>query len=88
MLVIHYLKDVLNNMVFYFSNDHSEDCCNIFFLGKGAFSNVYACRKNFSRKKYAAKIVEFSGDNKLKWETENEIEVCMFITDDVVCISC
>lgn len=44
-------------------------------LGKGAFGSVYTCRKNFGRKKYAAKVVEFGDDNKIKWQTENEIDV-------------
>ena len=44
-------------------------------IGKGAFGSVYACRKHFGKKKYAAKVVEHGDDNKIKWQTENEIEV-------------
>ena len=44
-------------------------------LGTGAFASVYSCRKHFARKKYAAKVVDILDDNKLKWGTENEIEV-------------
>jgi len=43
-------------------------------IGKGAFATVYKCRKNFSQKKYAAKVVKVE-DIKTKWETENEIEI-------------
>ena len=48
-----------------------------FLSGKGAFGNVYTCQKSVAgyKKKYAAKIVEFGEDNKIKWQTENEIEV-------------
>eukprot|EP00111_Clytia_hemisphaerica_P023351 TCONS_00068747-protein len=46
------------------------------FLGKGAWGNVYACRKSFGgSKKYAAKVVEFGNDLGVKWQTENEIEI-------------
>ena len=47
-----------------------------FVSGKGTFATVYTCRKQYSRRKYAAKIVEYRDDKKIKWETENEIEVC------------
>lgn len=45
------------------------------FIGKGAFGNVYTCSRNFGKKKYAAKVVEFGDDIKVKWQTENEIEI-------------
>ena len=52
----------------------------IVIVGKGAFGNVYTCRKILGNsKKYAAKIVECGEDNKIKWQTENEIEVCKLI---------
>jgi len=63
----------------------------LFFSGKGAFGNVYTCRKTFAgyKKKYAAKIVEFGEDNKIKWQTENEIEVfcyCMLCSNNTIFI--
>ena len=44
-------------------------------LGSGTYANVYLCQKRFSRKRYAAKVVDINGDNRLRLETENEIEV-------------
>ena len=50
------------------------------FLGKGAFATVYSCRKPFSRKKFAAKVVEHGNDNRNKIQMENEIQVSFIST--------
>jgi len=44
-------------------------------LGKGSFATVYLCRKQFSRKKFAAKVIELAGDEQIRWQTENEIHI-------------
>ncbi|XP_047126357.1 myosin light chain kinase A [Hydra vulgaris] len=46
-------------------------------LGSGSYANVYLCQKKFSRKKFAAKVIEVNGDNRLRLETENEVEILL-----------
>lgn len=44
-------------------------------LGEGAFAKVLLCRSTKDKKLYAAKVMNFEGNRRLKWEAENEIEV-------------
>ena len=47
------------------------------FLGEGAFAKVLLCRGVKDKKLYAAKVMNFEGNRRLKWEAENEIEVSL-----------
>ena len=44
-------------------------------LGEGAFAKVLLCRNTKDKKLYAAKVMNFESNRRLKWEAENEIEV-------------
>ena len=48
-------------------------------LGEGAFAQVLLCKNIKDKKLYAAKVMNFEGNRRLKWEAENEIEVGMTI---------
>jgi len=44
-------------------------------LGEGAFAKVLLCKNIKDKKLYAAKVMNFEGNRRLKWEAENEIEI-------------
>eukprot|EP00794_Sanderia_malayensis_P018847 gene18847-20745_t len=44
-------------------------------LGEGAFATVVLCQRTQDDKLFAAKIMNFEKNRRLKWEAENEIEI-------------
>ena len=44
-------------------------------LGEGAFATVFLCRRINDGQAYAAKLMNFKENRRLRWEAENEIEV-------------
>ena len=44
-------------------------------IGEGAFATVTLCKRTKDAKIFAAKMIRFENSRRMKWETENEIEV-------------